>query len=98
MTTDEHSTLEIDFCGSITRMSPNETLEFGRGAELDIDEDNRFLHRALGRISARDGVWMIANIGRSIPIEILDRDSRSSAVLAPRYRNSHWLSQRCASV
>lgn len=76
------SILEIDFCGSITRLSPSERLEFGRGAALDIDETNRFLHRRLGVLFARDGLWMLSNIGRTIPIQILDRASRSSVVLA----------------
>lgn len=74
--------LEIDYCGDVTLLAEGDALEFGRGADLDIDE-NKFLHRRLGRIFERRGQWWLANLGRSIPITVHDRTSRSEATVAP---------------
>ncbi len=74
--------LEVDYCGSITKLAEGDSMEFGRGADLDID-DNKFLHRRLGRIFERGGQWWLANLGRSIPITVHDRTSRSEATVAP---------------
>ncbi len=74
--------LAVDYCGSITKLHPGDTLEFGRNAQLDID-DNKFLHRRLGTFFDRDGSWWLANVGRSIAISVHDRNSRSEATVAP---------------
>lgn len=74
--------LVIEFVGEIYELQPGQTLEFGRGAELDID-DNRYLHRKLGRFEYQTGFWFLSNIGRSLHISVLDDDTHSQATVAP---------------
>ena len=63
-------------------MPLGDELTFGRQADLYID-DNRHLHRVLGRFWSRGDAWWLTNEGRSITIQIADADSRSSVTLAP---------------
>jgi len=74
--------LYVDFIGEVTPVRPGDELTFGRQADLHID-DNRHLHRVLGRFSSRGEWWWLTNEGRSITIQIADVDSRSSIQLAP---------------
>ncbi len=74
--------LVIEFVDEVYELQPGQTLEFGRGAELDID-DNRYLHRKLGRFEYQAGLWFLANIGRSLHISVLDNETQSQATLAP---------------
>jgi hypothetical protein len=74
--------LYVDFIGEITSVEPGEELTFGRQADLHVD-DNRHLHRVLGRFWSRGDAWWLTNEGRSITIQIADADSRSSVQLAP---------------
>ena len=74
--------LHVDFIGELTTVAPGEELTFGRQADLHID-DNRHLHRVLGRFWSRGDSWWLTNEGRSITIQIADADSRSSVQLAP---------------
>ena len=74
--------LHVDFCGEETTVPLGEELTFGRQADLYID-DNRHLHRVLGRFWSRGDAWWLTNEGRSITIQIADADSRSSVTLAP---------------
>ena len=74
--------LTIDFVGELHVLSPDDTLEFGRGAELDVD-DNPFLHRRVGRFEFRSGLWFLSNIGRSIHLVVVDSETLSQATVAP---------------
>src|SRR4029078_8097965 len=74
--------LYVDFIGELSTVAPGEELTFGRQADLHID-DNRHLHRVLGRFWSRDDSWWLTNEGRSITIQIADAGSRSSVRLAP---------------
>ena len=74
--------LYVDFIGELTPVEPGDELTFGRQADLHID-DNRHLHRVLGRFWSRGDAWWLTNEGRSITIQIADADSRSSVQLAP---------------
>jgi hypothetical protein len=74
--------LYVDFIGEVTAVEPGSELTFGRQADLHID-DNRHLHRVLGRFWSRGDEWWLTNEGRSITIQIADADSRSSVQLAP---------------
>ena len=74
--------LHVDFVGEITIVAPGDELTFGRQADLHVD-DNRHLHRVLGRFWSRGDSWWLTNEGRSITIQIADLDSRSSVQLAP---------------
>jgi len=74
--------LHIDFIGEQIAVEPGQDLTFGRAADLHID-DNRHLHRVLGRFWSRGDGWWLTNEGRSITIQIADADSRSHVNLAP---------------
>ena len=74
--------LHVEFIGERRTIEPGDELTFGRQADLHID-DNRHLHRVLGRFWSRGEAWWLTNEGRSITIQIADADSRSSVQLAP---------------
>ena len=74
--------LRVDFIGELTEVEPGDELTFGRQADLHID-DNRHLHRVLGRFWSRGDAWWLTNEGRAITIQIADADSRSNVMLAP---------------
>ena len=74
--------LTVDFAGEVRRVSPGETLEFGRGADLDIDI-NPYLHRRVGRFEHRSGYWFLSNIGRSTHLVVVDSETLSQATVAP---------------
>ncbi len=72
----------IDFCGEIHRIDVGQSLTFGRAADLVID-DNQFLHRRVGQLAHRSGLWWLDNIGTRIPLSVKDLSSRSQVTLAP---------------
>ena len=74
--------LVIEFVGEEYPVSPGETFSFGRSADLVVD-DNRHLHRHLGRFEHVDGLWWLHNLGSAITIEVVDRNSPSRLTLAP---------------
>ena len=74
--------LLVDFAGEVHTIEPDDTLEFGRGAQLDIDS-NQYLHRRLGRFEYRAGFWFLVNIGRSLHLSVVDTETRSQATVAP---------------
>ena len=74
--------LRLDFAGEEIDLSPEDELTFGRGAELDID-DNDQLHRRFGYLSFRDGSWWLKNHGSRLSLHVYDATSSSSFVLTP---------------
>ena len=74
--------LAVEFLGEQRLLSAGEELTFGRAADLIVDE-NRYLHRVLGRFSSNAGWWWLANVGSSIPITVSDARSPSFTKLAP---------------
>ncbi|MET0324909.1 MAG: hypothetical protein ABW219_06770 [Ilumatobacteraceae bacterium] len=74
--------LRVEFIGEEVVVELGQDLTFGRQGDLHID-DNRHLHRVLGRFWSRGEGWWLTNEGRSITIQIADADSRSSVMLAP---------------
>ena len=74
--------LRVEYCGEVRAVETSGELTFGRAGDLRID-DNRHLHRVLGRLWARGEQWWLTNEGSSISIQIADADSRSNVVLAP---------------
>lgn len=74
--------LVVEFLGEEYLVPPRETFTFGRSADLVVD-DNRHLHRRLGRFDHVDGLWWLHNIGSAVTIEVLDRNSPSRLSLAP---------------
>jgi hypothetical protein len=51
-------------------------------SDLPID-DNRYLHRLLGRFSWSGGVWWLTNLGSSIPLTVSDTTGPSFSRVAP---------------
>jgi hypothetical protein len=74
--------LRVEYCGAVTAIETSDEFTFGRAGDLRID-DNRHLHRVLGRFWARGDQWWLSNEGRSISIQIADADSRSNIMVAP---------------
>lgn len=74
--------LYVDFCGEERVLEPGEQLSVGRAADLRID-DNPYLHRVLARFGSTDEHWWVHNCGAAIPLNLFDRGSPSSAVVAP---------------
>ena len=77
-----YQTLFVDYIGELYRLNENQSLEFGRIAELSLD-DNRYLHRRLGRFEFRNGVWLLSNIGRSLHLTVFDIATQSQALVSP---------------
>lgn len=75
-------TLRIDFAGEVTELATDQSLTFGRSADLDID-DNRYLHRQLGQLFADRGIWWLRNVGSAIVLSIIDHDSASTVKVTP---------------
>jgi hypothetical protein len=75
--------LFLEFLGEGLVVEPSGTLTFGRAADLVVDESNPYLHRVLGCFAARDSVWFLQNMGRHIPLRILDVAGTSRIELGP---------------
>lgn len=63
--------LVVGFIGTDHVLEPGAALTFGRAADLVIDEDNRYLHRVVGRFSEHEGVWWLENLGSHIELELV---------------------------
>lgn len=74
--------LVVEFVGDERVLDPDEELTFGRAADLMIDE-NRYLHRVLGRFSYAKGTWWLTNLGSAIPLTVSDVAGPSFARVAP---------------
>ena len=75
--------LVLEFCGEELTLGTEESLTFGRDADLVID-DNPYLHRVLGRFVNRDGTWWIDNVGRAVGLTISEPSGANSATVGPR--------------
>lgn len=76
------SELIVEFAGDERVLSPGDELTFGRSGDLVIDE-NRYLHRVLGRFTFTSGMWWLANLGSSIPMTVSDTSGPSFARVSP---------------
>jgi len=74
--------LIVEFLGEEYPVPSDRPFSFGRSADLVID-DNRHLHRRLGRFDHVDGLWWLHNVGSAVTIEVVDRNSPSRLTLAP---------------
>lgn len=74
--------LYLEFCGEDLRLEPSESLTFGRAGDLVID-DNPYLHRLVGRVTNRGGVWWLENLGRSIALAVTELDGPSGSTVGP---------------
>jgi hypothetical protein len=76
-------TLFLEYLGEGISLEPEQALTFGRAADLVIDPDNQYLHRVLGCFVARGDVWFLQNLGRHIPLRVVDRGGPSRAEIGP---------------
>lgn len=74
--------LTVEFCGEQRIVRPEQTLSFGRDADLVVD-DNEFLHGIVGRFECRHERWWITNEGSRAVLDVYDRITRSRATLMP---------------
>ncbi len=74
--------LVVEFAGDERVLSPGDELTFGRSADLVIDE-NRYLHRLIGRFTWSNGMWWLVNTGSSIALRLADAAGPSYAKVAP---------------
>ena len=76
------SELIVNFVGDERVLAPGDELTFGRSGDLVIDE-NRYLHRVLGRFTFASGMWWLVNTGSSIPLTVSDTSGPSFARVSP---------------
>lgn len=74
--------LTVDFLGEEHLVQDGGELTIGRDADLTVD-DNPFLHRKFLRVSHRDGMWMLSNVGSQLAATIADEAGVMQAWLAP---------------
>ena len=79
--TDGHD-LVVEFAGDERVLTPGDELTFGRSADLVVD-DNRYLHRLIGRFMWSNGMWWLANTGSSIALRFADANGPSYTRVAP---------------
>ncbi len=80
----EHG-LSVEYQGQWVSVMPGEHIEIGRDADIRLDA-NPFLHRKLLRISAKDGLWFVSNIGTRMTLSVVDGAGRVQARLIPGAR------------
>lgn len=78
----DSGTLVVDFAGESHELTAGDDLSFGRAADLVLD-DNRFMHRVVGRFVCREGVWWLQNLGTRSRLELLDVQSGTLLEMAP---------------
>lgn len=82
MTGDADDVVQIEFAGDRWEFDRDDTVTFGREADIVIDT-NPHLHRRLGRLRWHDGVWWLTNLGSSIVLDVCDAASPSRMTIAP---------------
>ncbi|MFM7069033.1 MAG: hypothetical protein ACKOYM_06180 [Actinomycetes bacterium] len=75
--------LVVDFCGEEFVLSPGQTLTFGRAADLTIDSANVHLHRVAGCFASDGQTWTLHNLGRYVPIRVVDLIGSAKVELGP---------------
>jgi len=80
------STISVEFCGEWYRVEEGEELTIGREADLDVDDDNPFLHRRFLTIVQVDSMWWLVNVGSRLSATITDGTGSMQAWLAPGAR------------
>ncbi len=74
--------LIVEHCGDERVLGRDDTLTFGRSADVVIDA-NPYLHRVLGRFRHDGRSWWIDNLGRTTTMTLLSADDLSSATVGP---------------
>jgi hypothetical protein len=78
----ERDTLEVRVEGVTSKFLPGDEPVFGRGAQIDID-DNPYLHRQLGRFIHQQGWWWLQNIGSSTLLQVVELRSGAASRVPP---------------
>lgn len=76
----------VDFAGERYEPNREEPFYIGRQGDLELDEDNLFLHRHFLEISYGDGLWWLTNIGARLTATVTDSSGGVNAWLAPGAR------------
>jgi hypothetical protein len=74
--------LVVEFVDVERVISPGDELTFGRSADIVVD-DNRYLHRLIGRFTWSNGMWWLVNTGSSIALRLDDANGPSYTRVAP---------------
>ena len=80
------STISVEFCGEWFRVAEGEELTIGRDADLNVDDDNPYLHRRFLSIVQVETMWWPVNIGSRLSATITDGTGTMQAWLAPGAR------------
>ena len=75
--------LYLAFAGTELEVELGGELTFGRAADLVVDARNQYLHRILGRFVSHHDQWYLQNLGRNIPLRVVDRIAPSRAEVGP---------------
>lgn len=77
----EDTELTVEFLGTELTVHPEQTLTFGRSADLVLDGDNLFLHRVVGRFAWNGAVWILEHLGTRTRLVL--RSGRTVTTVAP---------------
>ena len=80
------STISVEFCGEWFRVADGQEMTIGREADLNVDDDNPFLHRRFLSIVQVESMWWLVNIGSRLSATITDGSGSMQAWLAPGAR------------
>ena len=78
--------ITVEFAGEYYTPRPEEPFYVGRQGDLELDDDNLFLHRHFLEISHSDGLWWLSNIGARLTATVTDSTGGVNAWLAPGAR------------
>ena len=53
----------------------DDSLTFGRHADLNIDDSNTYMHRVVGSFDKRGDTWWLTNCGSSIRLRLIDSNA-----------------------
>ncbi|MDQ0726919.1 hypothetical protein QFZ21_001919 [Microbacterium sp. W4I20] len=78
--------ITVEFAGEYYSPQPEAPFYVGRRGDLELDDDNLFLHRHFLEISHSDGLWWLSNIGARLTATVTDSSGGVNAWLAPGAR------------
>jgi hypothetical protein len=78
--------LQVNFCGEIYKVDPDQPFTIGREGDLVLDEANFHLHRIFLRIEHESGLWWLSNIGSTLSATVSSGQGEMQAWLAPTGR------------
>ncbi len=71
-------TIHLVFIDELTEVSSGTTATFGRTGDIVVDDANPYMHRTVGTVFDRDGVWWIANNAKHAVLTITGSTGRTS--------------------